>query len=145
MTSAADQAATLTPQKPIRRFDVFAEYTRQELLAKGEPPEVAKGYGVWLAKVVAARRFGRKAERADREAAGRHREETPETPRFRTLDDELQTDEMFDHDIVDRMGSTFYESVFVPAITEARAQGASYERIRDTIRKDWKSARPAGR
>ena len=38
-------------------------------------------------------------------------------------------------------GARFYDAVFVPAIAEARAEGKSYETIRDTIRKGWKPAR----
>ena len=41
-----------SPHQPIRRFDVFAEYTRQERHEKGFPEDQAKGYGIWLAKVV---------------------------------------------------------------------------------------------
>jgi hypothetical protein len=33
----------------------------------------------------------------------------------------------------------------VPAITAARAEGKSYETIRDTIRRGWKPARAASR
>ena len=50
-----------SPHQPIRRFDVFAEYTRQERREKGFPEDEAKGYGIWLAKVVASRRFGQKS------------------------------------------------------------------------------------
>ena len=61
------------------------------------------------------------------------------------MGDELQTDETFDHDIIDRMGARFYDAVFVPAITEAREEGKKYETIRDTIRRGWKPARAASR
>ena len=50
-----------SPHKPIRRFDVFAEYTHQERREKGYPEDEAKGYGIWLAKVVASRRFGQQS------------------------------------------------------------------------------------
>ncbi len=43
------------PEMPIRRFDVFVEYARLERLEKGDARDVAKSYGVWLAKVVAWR------------------------------------------------------------------------------------------
>ena len=98
----------LAPRRAIRRFDVFAEYTRQERLEKGSPEDEAKGHGIWLAKVVAARRFGRSAPDRERprgepgEAGGRVGE-----PRFRSVGDELQTDETFDHDIIERMGARF--------------------------------------
>jgi hypothetical protein len=42
----------LQPQQAIRRFDVFAAYTRQERREKGYLQDAAKGYGIWLAKVV---------------------------------------------------------------------------------------------
>lgn len=83
------------PNHPIRRFDVFAEYTRQERCEKDYPEDEAKGCGIWLAKVVASRRYGeigsgdgkklgKKAEREDAHEAA---------PTFRSVADELQTDE----------------------------------------------------
>jgi hypothetical protein len=126
---------------PIRRFDVFAEYSRQERLKKGYPADEAKGYGVWLAKVVAARRFGTSGEsKSSKSHASTTAAEEPE-PKFRSVGDELQTDETFDHDIIDRMGVSFYDEVFVPAITRAIDEGKGYTTIRDSIRKDWKPTR----
>src|SRR5919112_265690 len=89
------------PRQPIRRFDVFAEYTRQEREAKGYLHDEAKGYGIWLAKVVAARRFGQSGESGSKKAHKRD-DEHGEEPKFRTVGDELQTDATFDHDIIDR-------------------------------------------
>ena len=135
------------PNQSIRRFDVFAEYTRQERREKGYPEDEAKGYGIWLAKVVAARRFGQKSG-ADGKKSGKspgHDEADEAEPKFRSLGDELQTDETFDHDIIDRMGAQFYREVFVPAITEARKEGKRYESIRDSIRKGWKPESAASR
>jgi hypothetical protein len=141
MTSKDDEDGAPTPQRGIRRFDVFAEYSHQERAAKGYPEDEAKGHGVWLAKVVAARRFGTKSESAAKAKPSAGRGEAEEEPKFRSLGDELQTDVTFDHDIIDRMGAKFYDDVFVPAIREARAKGESYEAIRDDIRKSWKPAR----
>jgi|SRR5215204_965128 len=132
-----------SPNQPIRRFDVFAEYTRQERREKGFPEDQAKGYVIWLAKVVASRRFGQKSSSDGKNSS--KKDEHEEEPKFRSVGDELQTDEIFDHDIIDRMGPGFYDAVFVPAITEARAVGKSYETIRDTIRHGWKLARGASR
>ena len=140
MTSSKEQHGAPTPQRAIRRFDVFAEYTRQERLSKGDAEDVAKGYGIWLAKVVAARRFGKASPSADRPGSPTPKSDTEETPKFRAVGDELQTDETFDHDIIDRMGADFYEDIFVPAITAARAEGRSYEEIRDEFRRKWKPA-----
>jgi hypothetical protein len=133
-----------SPHRPIRRFDVFAEYTRQERREKGFPEDEAKGYGIWLAKVVASRRFGQKSA-AESTKPPQKRGRTEEEPQFRSVGDELQTDATFDHDIIERMGARFYDEVFVPAITEARAEGKSYETMRDTIRRGWKPARTASR
>jgi hypothetical protein len=132
-----------SPHQAIRRFDVFAEYTRQERHEKGYPEDEAKGYGVWLAKVVASRRFGQKSSSDGTKAS--KKDEPEEEPKFRSVGDELQTDETFDHDIIERMGARFYDAVFVPAITEAREEGKPYETIRDTIRRGWKPARGASR
>jgi hypothetical protein len=133
------ETRNLHPRQAIRRFDVFAEYTRQERQEKGYPEDDAKGYGIWLAKVVAARRFGQKSSAGSRQPSRKDAHE--EEPKFRSVGDERQTDEAFDHDIIDRMGATFYDAVFVPAITAAREEGKTYETIRDTIRKGWKPAR----
>ena len=129
------------PQMAIRRFDVFAEFTRQERRAKGYPEDEAKGYGIWLAKVVAARRFGKSGESKSTAAKKKSGGEPEPEPRFRSVGDELQTDETFDHDIIDRMGASFYDEVFVPAIAAAVADGKDYTDIRDSIRKDWKPSK----
>ncbi|MGI8486453.1 MAG: hypothetical protein ACR2OU_19615 [Thermomicrobiales bacterium] len=141
MASSSTKDDELRPDKAIRRFDVFAEYTRLERLDKDYPEDEAKGYGIWLAKVVASRKFSSKS--AESKSSGKKRP-GPE-PKFREIGDELQTDETFDHDIVDRMGTRFYSKVFAPAIAEAKAHGKSYEDIRDPIRKDWKPASAAAR
>src|SRR5829696_8326128 len=133
-----------SPHQPIRRFDVFAEYTRQERREKGFPEDAAKGYGIWLAKVVASRRFDQKSP-AESTKPAQKRDRTKEEPKFRSVGDELQTDETFDHDIIERMGARFYDEVFVPAIAAAREEGKKYETIRDTIRRGWKPARAPSR
>ena len=131
-------AEKLKPHNTVRRFDVFAEYRKQDAQAGGMPADQAKGYGLWVAKVVAARRFGKSSEpkttKSDQVSKGAKEVE----PKFRTLSDELQTDETFDHDIIDRMGPTFYDDVFAPAIAEAISEGKDYTAIRDSIRKEWK-------
>jgi hypothetical protein len=147
MSAAASGNGGLTPTKAIRRFDVFAEYSRLERLEKGYAEDEAKGYGIWLAKVVAARRFGKKADAGDGAKPSRSErdKERADEPKFRSVGDELQTDETFDQDIVDRMGTAFYSKVFAPAIAEARKRGKRYEDIRDEIRKEWKPAKRSTR
>jgi hypothetical protein len=131
------------PRLPIRRFDVFAEYQRVTNQRRGMPEDVAKGRAIWAAKVVAGRRFGAAPPPKPRAENGKsrpaaHHEEEEEEEGFRSLGGELQTDQTFEHEIVNRMGSEFYERVFRPAITDAVEQGRHYEDIRDTIRKSWK-------
>jgi len=134
-------AEKLKPDKPIRRFDVFAEYRRLDAQDDGMKADQARGYGLWVAKVVAARKFRRlrgedKEERApsEREVKLRRRR------KWRILSGEPQTDKLFDHQIVERMGREFYREVFSPAIRAAREKGRTYESIRDSIRRRWKPA-----
>jgi hypothetical protein len=127
------------PRLPIRRFDVFAEYNKLKWLSEGHSLDEAKGYGLWLAKVVASRRFGPAPKEKAPLRKGPQPEEAGAPPsRFRSLDGEPQTDELFDREIVDRMGTAFYHDVFVPAIAHAYSEGQRYEAIRDAIRKEWK-------
>ena len=144
------EATELRPLQPIRRFDVFAETKRLEALSHGEPNDVAKGYGIRIAKIVASRRFGGGAAKkthherkddSDGESTKGSRFGGEGGSKFRALDGEIQSDETFDREIIDRMGPEFYEVVFQPAIREALDAGRKYEQIRDTIRKDWKPAR----
>ena len=135
----------LKPERQIRRFDVFAEYRKQDEEAKGHPEDEAMGYGLWVAKVVASRKFGgskhhdrdddKHASDEDREKARRKR---LVDGKWHALDGEPQTDALFEKEIVERMGRAFYGRVFAPAIEDARKSGKSYESIRDAIRKPWK-------
>ena len=142
----------LHPRLPIRRFDVFAEYNRQEALAKGVPEDEAAGYGLWVAMVVASGggrgRSPFSPSAAREHAGGAHGtdESAPdEGEKWHSLGGEPQTDALFEHEIVARMGREFYETVFLPAIAEALQQHKSYQAIRDTIRRDWKPAPPSPR
>src|SRR4051812_48246962 len=110
----------------------------------GLPPDEAEGYGLWVAKVVASRGFGRgvgthapgKGD-GHSDADGGENEE-PKKPKWHSLNGKPQTDEMFYDEVVKRMGKEFYETVFLPAITEAVKEGRTYQSIRDTIRREWK-------
>jgi hypothetical protein len=101
------------------------------------PRDQAKGYGLWVAKVVAARKFGRLKDRqrpSEAEARARRRR------KWRVLSGQPQTDRLFDHQLVERMGKDFYKEVFVPTTRHEREVGYSYESIRDRIRRRWKPA-----
>ena len=126
----ADQ---VKPSKPIRRFDVFAEYRKLDAQDDGMPVDQAKGYGLWVAKVVAARKFGRMKERtrSTGDASQRRR-------KWHVLSGERQTDKLFDHEVIDRMGAEFYREVFAPVIRDAHTSGQTYESIRDRLRRRWK-------
>jgi hypothetical protein len=141
-------AETLKPRQPIRRFDVFAEYNKLKALREGRPLDEAKGYGIWLAKVVAARRFGASGERKGAPPERGHAETAgppEERQRFRSLGDELQTDALFDREIVARMGDEFYRAVFAPAIAQHFEQGDRYESIRDSLCRVLPMLAPGGR
>ncbi len=133
----------LKPNAPIRRFDVFAEYNRLEAMKKGESAAQAKGYGIWLAKVVAAKKFAKKEEKqGDKETPNNVRQKQAKKAirkkKWRDLSGIPQTDKLFDKEIVKRMGKEFYRDVFAPALQEAFAEGKEYREIRDAIRGEWK-------
>jgi hypothetical protein len=129
--------AMIGPRASIRRFDIFAEYNRLKKHAEGAPDDVAKGYGLWLAKVIAARKFGRISPEKAREILAPLAPADAVRTRFRRLGDVEQSGALFDKEIVERMGRTFYRQVFQPAIRDAFQSGKSYVKIRDALRKDW--------
>lgn len=134
-------AATKTAPRPkaaIRRFDVFAEYNRLKARQDGMPAAQAKGHGLWLAKLVASRRFRAEKPEPKSEAERRQRQAAEKAGKWKTLSGEEQTDKRFDKEIVERMSPAFYRRVFAPAIRSAFERGSSYESIRDSIRREWK-------
>jgi hypothetical protein len=147
-TMTAMESTLLKPRRTIRRFDVFAEYNRLRGLEKGLDAPHAKGYGLWVAKVVASgggrRASGQREAPGDvEEGAGQRegRQEAPPEQEWHVLSGEPQTDVLFEREIVQRMGPDFYARVFAPAIAQAVHRGSSYESMRDTIRKDWTPTR----
>lgn len=128
------------PRAPIRRFDVFAEYNRLKALKEGESAAQAKSYGLWLAKVVAAQKFGRLSKPTAEKKEGEKEEKKgkEKKPKWHDLSGIPQTDKLFDREIINRMGKEFYRDVFSPAIQEAFEEGKDYREIRDAIRKEWK-------
>ncbi len=123
------------PQAPIRRFDVFAEYNRQRAIKQGMRADQAKGYGLWLAKVVAARRYGKSTKTPPE--SGEAKQTKVSRGKWRRLSGKPQTAQLFDKEIVSRMGQGFYRKVFTPAIRQAIDDRESYVDIRDRIRKNW--------
>jgi len=123
-----------SPLAAVRRFDVFAEYHRLEARAQGMAQERAKGHGLWLAKIVAARKFGRLEGVSDK--AGEHA--GPSGTKWHVLSGKPQTAALFDREIVSRMGAGFYRRVFAPAVRRAFDEGKRYVDIRDSLRATWK-------
>ncbi len=106
------------PKQPIRRFDVFAENHRLQRIHQGEPGAEAKGYGLWLAKVVAARKFAKGKTPQDLDRLYDQEAKTREYPpgKWRRLSGKERTDALFDKEIIERMGEDSYDQVFDPAI-----------------------------
>ncbi|MBI4319354.1 MAG: hypothetical protein HY675_12760 [Chloroflexi bacterium] len=127
------------PKKPIRRFDVFAEYSRIKYEQRGIEPERAKGYAIWLAKVIAARKLTKTAEGKAHmdEVLAEGSERMKQGARVLDLAGQPQTADVFDRLIAGRMGEDFYRQVFSPAVRDAIEHHRSYEKIRDAIREPW--------
>jgi hypothetical protein len=128
------------PKAAVRRFDIFAEYNRLKALKEGQPAGQAKGYGLWLAKLVAARRSGRKEAAEPGAGDGAAGKPPARRSKWRSLSGVPQTDKLFDKEIVQRMGPDFYRRVFSPSVRAAFDRGEPYESIRDRLRADWKPA-----
>jgi hypothetical protein len=136
--------AELKPKAAVRRFDVFAEYNRRKAMKDGMKSGKAKGYGLWLAKVVAAQKFGRLPKPTGEKKEGKEKEKPAEERAKRAwleLSGIKQTDKLFDKEIVNRMGKPFYSKVFAPAIKEAFEEEKEYREIRDAIRRGWKPSK----
>jgi hypothetical protein len=130
------------PRAPVRRFDVFAEYNRLKALKEGQSAAQAKSYGLWVAKVVAAQKFGRLPKPTGEKKEGEQKQAKPEKKKkWHELSGIPQTDKLYDKEIVNRMGKEFYKDVFAPAIHTAFEQGKTYPEIRDAIRREWKPAK----
>ena len=115
----------VAPKAEIRRFDVFAEYNRLLNKGKGVPPALAKGQALWLAKYVASHKF-RKRSPVPRQLARRPARQGPPpvtAEGFPLLSGEPQTDELFDREIIARMGEEFHAWEFSPAIAQAIRDG----------------------
>jgi len=129
--------AQQSPQKEIRRFDVFAEWNRlkartQQHFAAAD----AQAYGLAVAKIVAARKFtGHRSEQV-RDWKRRVRQEDFTEPWWTRLGSAAE----FEEKIVARMGKSFYHQVFQPAVRRAWKAGQDYEQVRDALRAPWNAA-----
>ena len=121
----------------IDRFAIStsSQSTRARTDREGDAEDGAKCYGIWQSRIVASRRCGSIAPESDNRGKG---QKSKPVTKFPSLGDELQSDEFFDRDIVECMGSQFYLEEFVPAIERDRANEKSYVDTRDVIREGWK-------
>jgi len=133
----------------LRRFDVFAVYNYVNNLKKGMPDDKSKGEAIWLAKHVAGGKrvkVGGGALDNKKVNAAKHCAcKSGDTPLFdgvpeqsesywKNLSGVEQTDEMYDKDIVRRMGEQFYNEIFLPRIKEL--SGKKYVEFRDSVREE---------
>jgi hypothetical protein len=85
---------------------------------------------IWLAKVVASKRYDRstaaKLTLTHNVPSGTRDVHTRDHDKWRTLDGIPQTGELLDKEIVQRVGDVFYESLFVPSIRVALDAGDTY-------------------
>jgi hypothetical protein len=133
---------TDTPRANIRRFDVFAEWSRLTARErKHMNASDAKAYGFAVAKVVAARKLGGYEPGLIREWKKRARAgHTEREASGEAWWEHFGSEREFDRRIIERMGEGFYERVFQPAVREALDAGKEYEEVRDTLRKEWNEA-----
>ena len=129
----------LAPRAEIRRFDIFAEWNHLKARHHHDLPEpAAQAYGLAVAKVVAARKFaGYRPEQVTEWKRRARREDVGEA-----WWEHLGSAEEFTKKIVQRMGKTFYQRVFQPALRRAWREGKKYEEIRDALRADWNAHLP---
>lgn len=120
----------MKPKAPVRRYDVFAAWNYLQGLDEGQNESRAKRYGVWMATVVAARKFRRRAE--DR---GTAKPLPPKEPRTDFLGLEAAD---YEKRVRLRMGTTFHDRVFLPTLRKLRNEGRTYVEIRHEVRAEWK-------
>ncbi len=126
------------PRAHIRRFDIFAEWNRLKALTRHNMSEGnARAYGLAVAKVVAARKFYGVQPEQVKEWKRQAKQDEVAEPWW----EHLGSDAEFAQKIVQRMGASFYELVFQPAIQRAWEAGQKYEDIRDTLRETWNAER----
>jgi hypothetical protein len=127
------------PQRPIRRFDIFAEWNRLKARTRYKLKEAdARAYGLAVAKVVAARTLHGAPPEQTRELKRRARQDEVDEPWWEHLGSGAE----FEQKLIERMGREFYSEVFQPAIQHAWDAGQRYEDIRDTLRNAWNARRP---
>ena len=68
-------------------------------------------------------------------------EKRPADEGFKAVGGELQTDETFDSEIIDRMGGRFYDETFAPAIKAAVESG---KKTRTSATRSGRTGSPAG-
>jgi len=130
----------------IRRFDVFAVFNFVQNRRKGMPEDKAKGDAIWLAKHVAGGKrikvgggvLDNKINAAKHCACKEEIKKEEPQAYWKSLSGIEQTDVVYDHDIVRRMGEGFYNEVFLPRIQAL--VGKKYVEFRDVIKEEMDKA-----
>ena len=114
-----DAASTDTsPNKPIRRFDSLCSTRARSGARKASPRTKPKGTASGWPRSWLPADSARNPPRTARNPA--RRMSTKKSPSSARSVTSSKPNETFDHDIIDRMGTRFYDEVFVPAIAAAR-------------------------
>jgi len=112
----------------IRRFDIFAIFNMVSK-KKEMGDKFAKGYGIWLARMVAGRKFGgSKSGHKSGVSTGSNKSTGVQT--WMTLSGKPQTDKEYDKELENRFGTSNLHKI-ENFIEKAVFKGMSYEAIRD--------------
>jgi len=125
--------------KKIRRYDIFAITEYLKNLQKGLPEDVAKGDAIWLATLIASRKFSR-GKVQPRTVNGKKDKKLAEkngiyTSKWRMLSGKPQTDKVYDKNIIQRMGEDLYQIV-LNKVKELFEAGLDYMDYRDSVREE---------
>jgi len=114
----------------IRRFDIFAIFNK--VSKENEMDEKhAKGYGIWMARFIAGRRFGAKATKPNGKKGSKTAEKKATgVQSWYTLNGKPQTDKEYDNELLKRFGSANLIAL-EKWVKDAYIKGVDYKTIRD--------------
>jgi len=112
----------------VGKWDIISEYHRLEHLHEGHTEEEAKIHGIVIAIVGYQARLGKTAQKYRIEKKG---EEKGVSITHRTQEKWITTKE-FDK-IIKKMGETYYEKVFSPAIENLYNRGYTYDQVKEEV------------
>jgi len=115
----------------IRRFDIFAIFnmtSKENELGK----KYAKGYGIWMARMVAGRKFGAVAAPGHQVGKGKDYSKTKVSgiQAWNMLSGKPQTDKEYEKELVKRFGEANLTKL-ENFVSKAYHKGMTYNAIRD--------------